>query len=318
MNDFMQVWAMLWLAGAGATADKITLLNIDALREGHNYQDALYQFGTTYAKAFGSVVKASQFPKNSTACFKRLIFLPRPYLLFTFDGWWQDMQCSFVGPSSLYQRWNIQTRAAYGLLDAPRGKGSDTLHVLLVLRLARTKEEEGEYKTACRIFANPEEIAATLRGVLADFSDKEAIQTKLSVVNLADLTFEEQVRLMNTVSLIIGVHGAGITHAMHAPIGTHLCCGVIEIFPHGEFSAIRGHGNMARRMGHVYDRIDLPLNDTQRQDRLPPKSYVPPAVLNASVTAMLLSISARPTCVLPSVFSDPYFDSLPSVWGDPK
>lgn len=316
MNDFMQVWAMLWLSGTAATAKHITLLNIDALREGHNYQDSLFQFGTTYAKAFGSVIKASQFPPTSSACFKRLIFLPRPYLLFTWDGWWQDIPCTRVGPSSLFQRWNLQVREAYGgLLDAPKGKGTrDVLHVLLVLRLTRTKEEQGDYKAASRVFANTEEIVATLRGVLRAFSDTSGVATKLSVINLADLVYEDQVRLLSTVSVVVGVHGAGITHSMHMPLGTNFCCGVIEIFPEGEFTAIRGHGNMARRMGHVYDRIDLHVNGVRQNHEV--SAYVPPAILNKTFSGVLSAILRKPSCILPTVFSDPFFDeSLPAVWG---
>ena len=43
MNDFMNTWAALWLAGVGAHTRQITLLNVDAVREGHNYNDELLQ-----------------------------------------------------------------------------------------------------------------------------------------------------------------------------------------------------------------------------------------------------------------------------------
>ena len=36
----------------------------------------------------------------------------------------------------------------------------------------------------------------------------------------------------------------GIASSMHMPIGTKYCCGVIEIYPKGEFSPIKGHGNL--------------------------------------------------------------------------
>ena len=45
-------------------------------------------------------------------------------------------------------------------------------------------------------------------------------------------------------------------------VGTKNCCGVIEIFPDGEFKGIRGHGNMARRMGHHYARLEVRANYT--------------------------------------------------------
>ncbi len=73
--------------------------------------------------SFGRVFKAVDFANQrtdvqgrSTVCFKRLIFQPIPLILFTWDGWWQEMKCSFVGPSSLFQRWNLQLRSNYNLL----------------------------------------------------------------------------------------------------------------------------------------------------------------------------------------------------------
>ncbi len=45
MSDLMNVWLMLWLSQHGPHAKSIHFLNIDALRQGHNYHDALSQFG---------------------------------------------------------------------------------------------------------------------------------------------------------------------------------------------------------------------------------------------------------------------------------
>lgn len=44
MSDFMNVWAMLWLAGLSMHQREITFLNIDAIRQGHNYHDELFSF----------------------------------------------------------------------------------------------------------------------------------------------------------------------------------------------------------------------------------------------------------------------------------
>jgi hypothetical protein len=93
------------------------------------------------------------------------------------------------------------------------------------------------------------------------------------------LSFAEQVALVAKSSVLIGMHGTGIPISMHMPVGSKYCCGVIEIFPgvkdndlnaaqlrypdavpvraESSFKSLRGHGNMARRMGHKYARIDL-------------------------------------------------------------
>lgn len=44
MSDFMNVWAMLWLAGLGNYAQDIAFFNTDAIRQGHNYYDDLGKF----------------------------------------------------------------------------------------------------------------------------------------------------------------------------------------------------------------------------------------------------------------------------------
>jgi hypothetical protein len=110
MTDFMNVWAMLWLSGMSPHTKDITFLNIDAIRMGHSYKDELGTFGKHYSTAFARILTAKDFASRDrpTVCFKRLIMQPRPLVLFTWDGWWQDMKCTFLGPSSLFQRWNIQ------------------------------------------------------------------------------------------------------------------------------------------------------------------------------------------------------------------
>ena len=87
------------------------------------YLVASSHYDRHYEVSFGRLFKAVNFAEQganvqgrSTVCFKRLIFQPIPLILFTWDGWWQDMKCSFVGPSSLFQRWNLKLRSNYNLL----------------------------------------------------------------------------------------------------------------------------------------------------------------------------------------------------------
>ena len=62
---------------------------------------------------------------------------------------------------------------------------------------------------------------------------------------------DDYVVIMN----FLGMHGAGIAHAVHMSIGTKYCCGVIEIFPKGAHSHIHGFGNMLRRLGIRYSTV---------------------------------------------------------------
>ncbi len=206
------------------------------------------------------------------------------------------MRCSFVGPSSLFQRWNMQIRNNYGLLRPEMVPTNDRIQVLLIIR-SISKHSSGQ---SGRVFRNPNELVASLSTI-------EGIE--LIVKDLASLPFEEQVRLIGSVSLVVGMHGAGIASSMHMAVGSRHCCGVVEIFPQGEYRPIRGYGNMARRMGHHYERLELSQANSRGDG-----GVVPAAELKALTLQVLERMKAKPSCVLPSVIEDPHFSSVPSVW----
>lgn len=317
MSDFMNVWAMLWLAGLGAHGKDIVFLNTDAIREGHNYYDELGQLRAHYDHQFAGVLKAHDFYQQNRpkVCVKRLLVQPQPVILFTWDGWWQDMRCSFVGPSSLFQRWNLQIRNIYGLLPsqanerlvssgglspATEGELDAQFRVLLVHRVVAGGQASPMYTS--RVIANIDEVTRALQEKL---SSRE-VPGKLIVQDLAKLSFEEQVHLLASVDMVIGVHGAGIPNSMHMSIGQRQhCCSVLEIFPQGEFFPIRGYGNMARRMGLHYHRMELPGAASGSHG-----AKLPIDQLNQQVGALIDAATQAPSCVLPSVLSDPYFDSI--------
>ena len=197
MSDFMNVRAMLWLADL-ASPDQVgavNFLNIDAIRMGHNYLDELFQLLPHYQKQFTNVLKAKDFGADSKVCFKKLVFMPRPVLMFTWDGWWTDMPCTFLGPSSLFQRWNLQIRHHFHALpDADESPTSHTLQVLLIDRKPGTISS-----TTNRIISNMDELQSALRGI-------EGID-KVVVQDLGQLSLEKQVALIGQSSILIGMHG---------------------------------------------------------------------------------------------------------------
>ena len=285
MSDMMNVWLILWIANEAQNIRDISFLNIDALRLGHNYDDDLGAFGLHYKTAFKKVYKAIDF-KSNKVCFKKLLMQTQPLLLFTWDGWWQDMDCSFRGPSSMFQQWNMQIRQNYGLLNEESIKTNTRMQILLIIRT--TTSSDPHYSS--RVYSNTNQII-------------EAINTLssrgVSVIaqDLVDLKFQDQLKLISESSIIIGMHGAGITHLTHMSVGSKYCCGVIEIFPIGEFSAIRGHANMARRMGHKYESIHL------REG-----SKVPTEELLKKLNRIIDEIeNGKGSCVMPTVVNNPYF-----------
>lgn len=61
------------------------------------------------------------------------------------------------------------------------------------------------------------------------------------------------------------------------------------------------HGNMVRRMGLKYDRIDISVNDSHTEG-----AVVPVEELSSKLVDMARLVQREPTCVLPSVIEDPY------------
>jgi hypothetical protein len=222
---------------------------------------------------------------------------PKPLILFTWDGWWQDMSCTFKGPSSMFQRWNLQMRSNYGLLQPAAMPTNERIQVLLMIRGAR---QGGGSHQQSRVINNIDALSKSLAQIPG---------VVLVVQDLSFLSFEEQVQLVGNSSVVVGVHGAGIPSSMHMAVGTKHCCGVLEIFPEGEFAPIRGYGNMARRMGHYYSRLQLEQKHVGKNGG----AEVPPDVLSSSVELLLEQIHNKSTCFLPSVLSDPHFSSVPGV-----
>ena len=62
---------------------------------------------------------------------------PRPEIAFTRDGWKQDLRCTYLGPSSLYQRWNLQMRKDQGMLTTEAMPTNEFFSVLLITRASK-------------------------------------------------------------------------------------------------------------------------------------------------------------------------------------
>jgi len=170
----------------------------------------------------------------------------------------------------------------------PTNKG---ITLLLVVRQAKGSETS-------RVFANPSQLQSALRSIDG---------VTVVVQDLSLLSFTEQVHLVASSSIVIGMHGAGIASSMHMAVGTKYCCGVIEIFPRGEYSSIFGYGNMARRMGHYYERLDL----TSEGGAGGGGTHVPTESVVQLANSIIYRIKSNgSTCIHPSAIADPHFASL--------
>ena len=91
--------------------------------------------------------------------------------------------------------------------------------------------------------------------------------------------------------------------SQHMSIGNKLCCGVLEIYPDGEFSNGRFFPNMVRKMGIHYERIDV-----LKADSFSDGARVSPKVLASSLDNLMQTVLQKPSCVLPAVLTDPYLE----------
>jgi len=109
------------------------------------------------------------------------------------------------------------------------------------------------------------------------------------VLRLADLPVAEQIETFASAAYVVGVHGAGLTNLLFAPIGTH----VLEIFP-----ALRATGafwKLSSGLGHDYhaliaDDPEFPRPDYATYRSAPgqksPNVILPPEKLRKALEAL--------------------------------
>ena len=134
-----------------------------------------------------------------------------------------------AGESTAPSRTPLKPVAGYDVLAAiirrhlgiltMKDDSSETLRVVL---LVREKQQSGYQKQVRRQFYNKNEIADKL---------KRLPRVDLKVVDLQQYTFKQQITMLSSTALLIGMHGAGLTNAMFMLPGS----AVLEVLP-GSFS----------------------------------------------------------------------------------
>lgn len=164
----MNVWLLLWLTHHAhySQTQNINLLLIDAFNLGHNFDDDPFSspFYTPYFKIFKNILQGSAFRKyhnslsssssklksatTTTVCLQRVLLQPQPSKPFIWDSWFKDNGCSFIGPSTLFQRWNLAIRSAYGLNGLDNGssvRGLDSQSISFTSSVASASYNNGGY-----------------------------------------------------------------------------------------------------------------------------------------------------------------------------
>jgi len=146
-----------------------------------------------------------------------------------------------------------------------------------------------------RYFSNLQEVLSTLYSIP---------HTQVITADFDNISVVDQVALSSSVDLLIGFHGAGITHMFHMDPLREKCCGVLELFPqssgchrHNRFVCVYhkrvGHGNMARHLGFRYSAYKAPNGSYSENG-----TKVETEKLKETVVAMIKTLSESPTQII--------------------
>lgn len=176
---------------------------------------------------FSSLRYAKSF--NGSVCFRHAILVPLGYETALFKGLSEDIYCDGGGAQELWQHPNDRktarlsefgemVRAAFDLpVDRHRAPRSSSGHnVLFVRREDYLAHPRHGGKVQSRL-SNEEEVFNSVKSWASNHSD-----CKLNVVNglFAHMPMKEQVRAIQDAAVIIGAHGAGLTHIISATTKT--------------------------------------------------------------------------------------------------
>ena len=294
-QDYMNVFLMLWMDSKGLYSQDIPLITIDGMRLYNSREDLVTSFYEHYSRTFSRIYRANDF-NGKRVCIDRIITQPIPPKLFVWDRWTDDIPCTFKGPSSLFQRFNLNIRHRYNMLARRRGSDAQKVKIVLIVRKASKRDNAWGTLSTSRNFLNYEETLRRLKEY-AKSADHD-----FQAVNIGTLSFQKQFELISKTSILVGMHGAGISALVNMPLGDDNCCGLIEMFPQGEQMPARGYGNMARRMGIKYTRIEISAESSKGDG-----AVVPIDKVIAALGSMAREVKTKPTCLLPAVIADPAF-----------
>lgn len=234
----------------------------------------------TWNALFSSLRYAKSF--NGSVCFRHAIFVPLGYETALFKGLSEDIDCDGAAAQELWQHPNDHktarlsefgemVRAAFGFpVDRHRVSRSSSGHnVLFVRREDYLAHPRHGGKVQSRL-SNEEEVFNSIKS----WASSNHSDCKLNVVNglFAHMPMKEQVRAIQDASIIIGAHGAGLTHIVSATPKTIVLEIISSEYRRPHFALI------AKWKGLEYHAIYLD------------GSYAKPAVVIEKLGAILKSI----------------------------
>lgn len=181
------------------------------------------QLEETWEALFSSI----RFAKNFTGpvCFRHAVFVPLGYETAWFKGLSQHIDCHGASAKSLWanpddrktarlSEFGEMIKAAFDFpVDSPRRlKPTSEHNVLFVRREDYLAHPRHHGKVESRL-SNEQEVFDSLKTWASNYS-----QCSVNLVNglFGHMPMREQVRAIEDASVIIGAHGAGLTHVVSA------------------------------------------------------------------------------------------------------
>ncbi|CAH9102794.1 unnamed protein product [Cuscuta epithymum] len=195
------------------------------------------QLEEVWKALFASVRYAKHF--KGPVCFRHAILSPLGYETALFKGLSENINCRGTTAHDLLQNpkdeektsrldeFGEMIKAAFGfppLNDNPRPEVSGVRHhsILFVRREDYLAHPRHSGKPESRL-SNEQQVFDAIRNWAASLlSSSNGFKCKLSVVNglFGHMSVKEQVEAIQDASVIVGAHGAGMTHAISAVPGT--------------------------------------------------------------------------------------------------
>jgi len=298
MNDVMTVWNMVVLAKRDSK--KSLFINFDGIRAGGpagggahrlmlvNKPDEHGPFAGYYESWFEEVRKAADYG-NKRVCFKEIYFQPFPGVPWFWNDWSALNECSFNGPSPLFQSFNAFFRKRWAdahpgplALPNPDPEGSDSIHIVVGVR-AQVKGKG--MASIGRYIVNMDALLKAIRAIPG---------VRVTAQDFAEIDFAQQVALTHSAGVYMTMHGAGTAHLFHSAVGRRNCCAIIELQPDRSmgFHTCQGYGNMARMVGAHYFRYEAAQGSTRADG-----THVDVPLVRDLVAQAVQAVRTKPSCL---------------------
>ena len=191
-TDFLSAFESMYMLGLDPHQTQVVLLD--------NHPPG--PFDEVYRHAFSRrhpVVRAESF-QGKRILFRHAVFVPPGYASLLFAHLWEAD--GGAGPIALLVDYGRFLATSFGIHNAPAAGQEPVRVVLITRRPYRAHVERGYLRGQ---WANAAEVLAGLKSIPS---------VEVDVIDFARLTFPQQLEIVTSTEILIGVHGAGLAHML--------------------------------------------------------------------------------------------------------